>query len=204
MTLKLVQVLLTDEQAELVAAALRDAGYALTTEADRPRADDVPHEEWQEAVEIMQADIAAVGRLELLFQDASENPLKYKPDPKNAIVRSIVKAAKGPAQMPSRRKSRADRHQRRKAERAFFRRNRKMIEGYNAAMATQREEEAEYAAMLAEVEERVKDQPRFTITDGFGHTIMAGVPAEFVLNEEGEAPLTLGTKPRLIVPGVSE
>lgn len=194
--MKLVQVLLTAEQADLVAQSLSDSYEELGAEIEK-----VEDEDGKAVTAGIQN---VIGRLQLLFQDASENPLKYKPDPKNAIVRSIVKAAKGPAQMPSRRKSRADRHQRRKAERAFFRRNRKMIEGYNAAMATQREEEAEYAAMLAEVEERVKDQPRFTITDGFGHTIMAGVPAEFVLNEEGEAPLTLGTKPRLIVPGVSE
>lgn len=183
--MKFIQLLLTDEQTELTAAALRDAEEALKDErADRGGVE-VTSEDATEN-ERLSADIAAVGRLMLLFQDASENPAKYPPTGKMAAtVRSIARRAKGTPQPASRRRRRADRHQRRRALRNAFRRNRAFTEGYNRAYAIQEQEEQEYQAALAEIQERVKDQPKYAITDGFGNTIMAGVPAEFVLDAEG-------------------
>jgi hypothetical protein len=176
--LRFVQVLLTDEQADLVAAALVDAAKSL----------DPSGEEIGPAGE----DAAAVGRLALLFRDASNNPLKYKPSPASDVVRSIVKAAKVP-QPQSRSKRRAGRHQRRRALRHAFRRDREFIDGYNKAQALQEKEQAEYDAMVAEVTERTADQPKYTITDSFGNELLSGIPAEFVLDGSGTSLLDIAS-----------
>lgn len=183
-----VQPLLTDEQAELVAAALRDAELAVMEEL----AGVVPGDAEDDAdrAEPLREDAAQLGRLALLFQDASENPAKYPPAPKMAAsIRKFRKQVQGQAQPQSLRKKRASRHQRRRAERHFFRRNRDLIDGVNAAREAYEREAEEHAKAVAEIEERVKDQPRFTVTDGFGNVIMAGVPAEFIKTEDGETPL---------------
>lgn len=179
--MRYVQLLLTDEQAELTAAALRDAEDVLRAQVTNTEAaEDDPARE----------DVQALGRLSMLFQDASENPAKYPPAPKVAAsLKKFRKRVQGQAQPQSLRKKRAGRHQRRRAERHFFRRNRELIEGVNAAREAYEKEAAEHAQAVAEIEERVKDQPRFTITDGFGNVIMAEVPAEFIRTEDGETPL---------------
>lgn len=187
--MRYVQPLLTDEQAELTAAALRDAEQALRELQSEDDGVEVTSEQVSQR-EAMQEDIAQLGRLSMLFQDASENPAKYPPAPKMAAsIRKFRKRVQGQAQPQSLRKKRASRHQRRRAERHFFRRNRELIEGVNRARELYEQEAEEHAKAVAEIEERVKDQPRFTITDGFGNTIMAGVPAEFIRTEDGETPL---------------
>lgn len=177
-----VQILLTDEQAELAAAALRDAEAQLV----ELQSEDDGFETTSEQREVLQEDIARLGRLSLLFQDASENPAKYPPSPKMAAsIKRFRKTVQGEAQPQSLRKKRSGRHQRRRATRHFFRRNRDLIEGVNRAREMYEKEAEEHAQAVAEIEERVKDQPKFTVTDGFGNTIMAGVPAEFILDAEG-------------------
>lgn len=196
--MRFVQLILTDEQAELAAAALRDAEAQLKT----MRTDADPETEKEaDYMSGLGGDIAQVGRLSMLFQDASENPSKYPPTGKMAsTVRRITRRAKGYAETPSRSRRRADRHQRRRAMRHFARRNREMVEGYNRAVEMYEAEQAEVEAARAEVEERIERQPKFTILSGDGQTIMSGIPAEFVIAEEtGDSLL-----PKIIVPGSSE
>ena len=190
--MKLVQLLLTDDQADLSAAALRDAEIALK-QIRSETTNEATHEE-------IDADIAQLGRLQLLFQDASENPLKYKPSPKLATIRSIVKAAKVPVPV-SRRKRRASRAQRRKAERHEYRRNQAYIENYNRAVELHAKDEAEHQAALDEIEKRIEGQPTFTVTDGFGNPVMAGVPAEFIVDANGENLRARREFAKLILPG---
>lgn len=197
--MRLVQLVLTGKQAEIVSAALTDTHYALT-EAQRDLGGVEITSEDVVVNEQMAADIAAVGRLQLLFQDAFENPLKYKPSPKLATIRSIVKARKVPVPQ-SRRKRRADRHQRRKAERMLFRRNQEYIANVNRAQEQYAKDEAEYQTSLDEIQKRIEGQPTFTIQNGFGDTIMAGVPAEFVVDEQDVSLQERHfTKPTLVLP----
>lgn len=203
--MRYVQPLLTDEQAELIAAALRDAERQLTTERDNTFAgrliDDMP-EGAVTALERMDEDIASVGRLALLFQDASENPAKYPPAPKMAAsLKRFRKRVAGPAPPQSLRKKRSGRHQRRRAERRLFRRNREYIEAVNQAREMYERDRLEHEQAVAEIEERIQGQPRFVITDGFGNVIMRDVPAEFIKAEDGETPLL---KPTLHVVGKTE
>lgn len=178
--MRFVQLLLTDEQAELTAAALRDAEKALKELAE----EDVPEEHRSYVGE----NIAQIGRLSMLFQDMSENPAKYTPTGEMArTVRSIVKRAKGRPQIPSLRKKRADRHQRRRMERRYFRRNREYIEQYNRAVEITEAERAEAEANAAELAKRIEGQPTYTVTDGYGNVLMSGIPAEFVLDADGKS-----------------
>lgn len=200
-----VQLLLTDGQAELVAAALRDAEEALQLEQETGVIPGTTSEEVSRR-ERLAEDIAAVGRLALLFQDASENPAKYPPAPKMAAsIRKFRKQVQGQAQPQSLRKRRASRHQRRRAERHFFRRNRDLIDGVNAAREAYEREAEEHARNIAEIEERVKDQSKFTVTDGFGNVVMAGVPAEFIITERDTSlQEEFFSKPKLYVPASAE
>lgn len=182
--MKFVQLLVTDDQAELVAAALRDAEEQLKKVA----AETDPQGLSREQYDGVNADMNALGRLQLLFQDASENPTKYPPTGKMAAtVRGIARRAKGRSKTPSLSRKRASRHQRRRAERHFYRRNRKLIESYNKGLAEYEAAQAEYEASVAEVNERVKDQPTFSVTDGFGNVTLAGIPAEFIIDAEGKS-----------------
>lgn len=183
--MRYVQPLLTDEQAELTAAALRDAEAQLR----ELQLDDDGIEVTSEQVshrEALQEDIAQLGRLALMFQDMSENPAKYPPAPKMAAsLKRFRKRVVGPAQPQSLRKKRSSRHQRRRAERRLFRRNREYIEAVNQAREMYERDRLEHEQAVAEIAERVEGQPKFTITDGFGNVIMRDVPAEFILDEGG-------------------
>jgi transcription elongation GreA/GreB family factor len=193
-----VQLLLTDEQAELAAAALLDAEEQLKEDVN-----DLPELTSEDVAfkESRLAEIQQVGRLFLLFQDASERPAKYPPTGKMASsVRTIVRRAKGASQPNTRRNRRKARQAERRAYRKFTRLHRREIaEQYNAAVEQMEKEQAEYEAAQRELEERIADQPTFTIRDGWGNDVMVGVPAEFILDAEGR-PVLLEKKSKLHLP----
>lgn len=199
--MRFVQLLLTDEQAEWTAAALRDAEKDLKAQLDE-LGDDA--EMW------MADDAAMLGRLSMLFQDAAEQPSKYPPTGKRAAtVRTIVRRAKGAAQPQSRknkRKSRQERRMRTAKERRRLRRE--VAESWNRAreiMEREAEEAREaYEALLA----RVADQPKYQVLDSAGNVVLDGIPAEFVRRVDDGASVdggrTLPEGAGIIVPHYSK
>lgn len=181
--MRFVSVLLTDEQAELAAAALRDAESALREELT-----DEEHTGEQAANnERVAEDARFAGRLSMLFQDAAENPTKYAPTGKMAAtVRGIVRRAKGPAQPPrkNKRKARQEARMRTSKERRKFRRQ--IAENYNKARTIMEAEKAEMEQIHAETMARIEAQPKYKVVNAFGQSIIEGVPAEFVVRMDGE------------------
>lgn len=179
--MRFVQLLLSDEQAELVAAACLDAERKLIAEEGEPAAEDAKQ----------------LGRLALLFQDAAESPLKYPPTGKTAsTVRTVIRRAKGAAQPKplNKRKQRQERRMRTAKER---RQLRKVItKGYNEARERLEAERLEAEEYEREFQERIAKQRRYKVVNAYGDAVVEGVPAEFVLDEEtGENLL-----PKVIVP----
>lgn len=189
--MRFVQLLLTDDQAELAAAALRDAELTLKEEVGKHK--DETGDDFPEVAE----DLAQLGRLSMLFQDASENPSKYPPTGKMAVtVRSIVRRSRGQAETPTRSKRRSGRHQRRRAERHIFRRNREFIENFNRGQEMYEADRLEAEAAAAEIAKKVEGMPTYAVTDGQGNVLMSGIPALFVLDEDGKSLAA----PKLITP----
>jgi hypothetical protein len=203
---RFVQLLLTAEQAELVAAALRDTEAAIREEGTN---EETTSEEVANNERVGEA-ARAVGRLSLLFADAAENPSKYPPQGKLAsTVRDITRRAKGAAQPEGRKNKRKARQERRIAtakERRRYRRE--MAEGFNKAREIMEQEAAEAAEFQAEIEARISDQPKYNVVDAYGNLIVAGVPAEFVKTEEGESAFPaahrVGGPMDLLLPGSHE
>lgn len=181
--MRFVQLLLTDEQAELVAAACLDAERTVIADEgeESPAAEDAKQ----------------LGRLALLFQDAAERPAKYTPTGKlAATVRSVHRRAKGAAQPKplNKRKQRQERRIRTAKERREMRRL--FTQGYNEARERLEAERIEAESAQRELEERLEKQRKFKVVTADGDLIIAGVPAEFVVDEEtGESLL-----PKVIVP----
>lgn len=175
--MRFAQIVVTDEQAELISAALNDAA-----------GNEDLHED----------DAKQIGRLQLMFQDVTETPAKYPVTGKMAgTVRSIVRRAKGAAQPKplNTRKARQEQRMRTAKER---RRLRRQIAGsYNAAVEIMEQEQLEAEAARKEAEERFAKQPKYRVLTGDGNVLLDLVPAEMVVNvETGENLL-----PKLIVPG---
>lgn len=188
--MRFVQLLLTDEQAELLAACARDAEIQLKEIAAKSEfpADDPAAE-----------DAVTVGRLSMLLQDAAEQPAKYTPTGKTAAtVRTIVRRAKGTAQPQSRKNKRKARQEERQRTSKVRRHYRKQI-----AQAWNESREKLEAEKQAAAEKREQDkarwatQPKFKVVLEDGTEVLGEIPAEFVVNEETGENLAL----KVIVPG---
>jgi len=168
--MQFVQLLLTDQQVELLAAAARDG---------------------MNTPDIHSEDANELWRLHLLLQDASEKPSKYPPMGKMAAsVRTLVRKNKGAAQ-PPRKNKRKQRQEGRRAWNIQRRKQRRIFaEEYNKAVEIMEAETAEHEANVAELIERTEKQAKFNVTDGFGQVVLEGVPAEFIVDSEGNSLLT--------------
>lgn len=184
--MQFAEIVLTDEQA-------LKARFALDELLRKSEGEDAEYD--------MEDDERAdFERLAQFLGIVATSPEQFRPTGKNAArVRSIVKRAKGRAQTPSLRKKRSGRHQRRRAARMHERRNREAVEQFNAAQAAYAKDQEELEQYLAEIEERQKDQPKYTIKDTAGRVILEGVPAEAIFYEDGES--LYKPPPKLIVPG---
>lgn len=181
--MRFVQILLTTEQAELAAAACRDAEADLVASEGpgTPAAEDAK----------------LIGRLGMLLQDAAENPVKYTPTGRGAAtVRSIVRRASGPARPKplNKRKRRQEERQRTSKERRKFRKV--IADSYNEARTRMEAEKAEAEAAQAAFEERIAKQERYSVVNADGETLVGGVPAEFIVNDADGTNLL----PKVIVP----
>lgn len=180
--MRFVQLLLTEDQAELAAAACRDAEQALAAESG---------DEWEaqtaagDPVSQSFYDAQQLGRLALLFRHASESPLQYPPTGKMATtVRSVVRRAKGAAQPKplNKRKQRQERRMRTHKERRRF--QKEITASYNAAREQMEAERLEAEQYWHEFQERIEKQAKFKVVTADGRTVVEGVPAEFVIVEE--------------------
>lgn len=163
----LVSVTLTGDQAELVAAAMRDA----TNNED-----------------ITLDESKTIYDTGMLFQDASENPSKYPLSPKMAAtLRPFVRKAKGAAQPQSRTNKRKARQEKRQGWSKMRRKNRAaMVKGYNEAVAIQEAEAAEIEAIHAEAIEKLKLEPKFNIMTYSGEIAISDVPESMIVAVKAE------------------
>lgn len=136
-------------------------------------------------------------RLAVFLGQVAQSPGSFPVSGKNAArIRSIVRRAKGPAQ-PARKPKRHARLEQRQHRAKFLRTNRReLAEQYNAAVATFEADRIEAEEFMRAAEERIAGQPKFAVKDMAGNIVLADIPAEAILNAEGEPAF-----PQIILPG---
>lgn len=170
---RLVQIVLTDQIAELTAAALRDAANS-------------------EDATVEEAGI--IYDASLLFMAASESPEKFPLTGKRAVSLTRRVRVKGPPQPPRKNKRKA-RQERRQGWAKIRRRNRReMVDNYNAAVATIEAERAEMEMLYAEEQAKLADQPKFDVFAVDGSRLLGGIPESMIRPSEsavGESAIVL-------------
>ena len=112
-------------------------------------------------------------------------------------IRSIVRKAKGAAQPQSRRNKRKARQEQRQSRQKFLRQHRReFAQAYNEAREKMEAEMREAEEVMRAAEERIATQPKFQIKNVNGQVVLTDVPAEAILNAEGEPAF-----PQIILPG---
>jgi hypothetical protein len=190
---RFVQLVLTEEHAQLAAEAL--AREIETGEAQRA---DMEALGFSPQTEDEAAEEAQLERVQLLLADAAAHPEKYPPTGKSAAtVRTVVRRAKGAAQPKplNKRKQRQEKRTRTHKERRKYRRQ--IAESYNRSVAIYEAEAKEAEEYQAELAARVESQPKFRVVGADGQPVISGIPAEFIVNEETEENLL----PKIILPG---
>lgn len=158
---RFAQLVLTDDQLDLVASALRDA-------TNNP---DITFEQSQE-----------VDDLRYFFETARDEPSKFPVTGKMAgSIRTAVRRAKGAAQPQSRknrRKARQERRMRTSKERRKFRAV--IAKSYNEAVERMRQEDEEARIAHEEMVARLEAQPKFNVFAADGRVLLAGIPEEMI------------------------
>lgn len=159
----LVQLILTTDQAELAAAALRDAANS----------EDVTLEESQ-----------VIYDLGYFLQTVGENPSKYRPNGKMATSIKRAQQRPGPnagntsASVKNKRKARQEK---RAGWNKLRRKNRReMVANYNQAVETMAAERAEMEAAFAEQQAILDAEPKFDVFTVDGARIISGVPESMI------------------------
>jgi hypothetical protein len=181
---RLVQLVLTVDQCEMINGAMRDA-------ANSP---DVTMEESQRIYD-----------LGYIFQAASEQPSKFPITGKKAAsLARALRLGKGPAQPQSRKNKRKARQE---ARQGWSKKRRKLraanAKAYNEAVAIQEAEMAEMEAAYAEQQAKLEKEPKFDVFAMDGTRILSGIPESMVRPVE-DAPVDpssgLAEKVEIVLP----
>ncbi len=177
---RLVQVVLTDQIAELTAAALRDASNSEDVTTD-------------EAGILYDAS--------RLFMEASERPEAFPLTGAKATRLQRQVRARGPAQPQSRRNKRKARQEKRQGWAKIRRKHRReMAENYNEAVRIMEAEAEEMEMAYAEQQAKLNDQPKFDVFALDGTRILGGVPESMIRPAPDEADKNDEAKPEVILP----
>lgn len=167
-----VQIVLTDELAGLLAAAV---GITISAhEADQ-------------IVTLTDEELVEYKRLAVFLTAVASEPERFPL--RESLARSLKKKTrqvKGPAQRPSGRKGKRSQSQQ-KRDRA----QRKLeAEQFNQAREAYARDQADLEAYIEERKSQIETEPKFRITDIAGNTILEGVPQSMIvaLEEQPVAP----------------
>lgn len=142
----------------------------------------------EEHVQLTDEERADFERLAVIFGQVATHPEQFKPTGRLAArIKKVGRRVQGPAQPQSHRNKRKARQERRQRYHKWRRRERKALaEMHNRAMEQYERERQEMEAFYRAVEERIASQPKFQIKDIHGNIVLSDIPAEAILNAEGE------------------
>lgn len=183
---RLVQLVLTDQIAELTAAALRDASNS-------------------EDVTVEEAGI--LYDASRLFMAASEEPQRFPltgakaTSLKRAVSRTPhVKGNSGNTAASTRNKRKARQEKRRGWAKIRRANRREMAENYNKAVATMEAERAEMDAIYAEEQAKLAEQPKFDVFAMDGTRLLGGIPESMIRPAPDEDDENSEANPEIILP----
>lgn len=121
------------------------------------------------------------------------------------MIKSKLRAAKGPAQpQPGRNKRKARQAQRRAFQKLRRENRRELVAAFNAQREQMEAQRAEQEAQAEQRRAEIATEPTFDITDLMGNVILAGVPKSMIKAQEVEyqaTPLDAVTTPGIVLSG---
>src|SRR5690242_17354963 len=192
---RLVEVVLTEEQAGLLAAA---ADITLRS-----------HEAEDGLVTLNEQEELGMKQLAVFFVTVASSPQHFPVTGRMAkTVKSRTRAAKGEAKQTSRKNKRKARQERRMS---FSKRRRKerreMAENFNKAREVYEAELAEIQAIQEQRQREIENEPKFDVQDIMGNVVIAGVPQSMIRAADTNEPVDITTGPlpsKVILPGSAE
>ena len=208
---QLAEVVVTDDQAKLIAAA---ADVALRSHADEEHG----------LITLDEDELTNMQRLAMFFGVVAEQPHRFPVTGRMAIplkkakreAREAAKEVHG-TNRSVRNKRKARQESRMGAAKRRRRERREFVENFNRAREITEREVAEMQELQEQRQREIENEPKFNVTDIMGNVLLEGVPqsmivaadlgadTEDVLSDVSEsATLADASAPKIIMPGSAE